>query len=205
MVKQLKNIFTMNNLTIFLLIFVITFFIYFVISNSDFFNLKCVISTVDGNKYCVRERKRVNEAADLLATVVNKCEKFVNDLHKKYPHDERIQRLHKKFDKTRCVETLPTSELKAYSENKGAKIAFCLNKNKVGTKLIDENTLMFVALHELSHVMSVSIGHDDEFWNNFKFLLEEAVSMNVYKPIDYKKQPEDYCGLQITDNPYYDL
>ena len=205
MLKEIRKIFNINTLTMLLLIFVITFFIYFIVSNSDVFNLKCVISTIDGNKYCVRERKKIKEAANLLATVANKCEKFVNSLYEKYPHDDRVKRLHKKFDKSKCVETLPTSELKAYSENKGAKIAFCLNKNNVGTKLIDENTLTFVALHELSHVMSVSIGHDDEFWNNFKFILEEAVAMNIYTPIDYKKNPEDYCGLQITDNPYYDL
>ena len=53
--------------------------------------------------------------------------------------------------------------------------------------------------------MSLSIGHDDEFWENFKFLLDNAVEMNIYKPIDYKSQPQDYCGLTITDNPYYDL
>ena len=172
--------------------------------NSDFFNLKCVISEVDGNRYCVRERKRINEAADILATVVNKCEKFIEHLKKKYPQNEGVERLVKKFNKNNIVETLPTSELTAYSENKGEKLAFCLNKNKNGTKLIDINTLMFVALHELSHIMSLSIGHTDEFWNNFKFLLENASDINIYNPVDYKKKPQDYCGLEITDNPYYD-
>ena len=54
------------------------------------------------------------------------------------------------------------------SINKGEKIAFCLNTRKGGNKLIDENTLMFVALHELSHVGTVSIGHTQDFWRNFK-------------------------------------
>ena len=82
--------------------------------NSDFYNLKCVVSSVDGNKYCVRERKRINEAADILATVVNKCEQLIKHLVSKYPNDKSIKRLNEKFDKTRCVETLPTSELTAY-------------------------------------------------------------------------------------------
>lgn len=172
--------------------------------NSDFYNLKCVVSSVDGNKYCVRERKRINEAADILATVVNKCEQLIKHLVSKYPNDKSIKRLNEKFDKTRCVETLPTSELTAYSENKGEKVAFCLNKKKNGTKLIDINTLTFVALHEMSHIMSESIGHNDEFWDNFKFLLDNAVEINIYTPVDYKKNPENYCGLEITDNPYYD-
>lgn len=173
--------------------------------NSDFYNLKCVISTIDGNRYCVRERKRINEAVNILAIVVNKCEKLIKYLVKKYPDNKDVQRLNKNFDKRKCVETLPTSELTAYSENKGEKVAFCLNKQKTGTKLIDINTLTFVALHEMAHVMSVSIGHNNEFWNNFKFLLDNAVEIKIYKPIDYKKRPESYCGLEITDNPYYDM
>ena len=172
---------------------------------SDAFNLKCIISTVDGNKYCVREREKMQLVADMLATTTTKLKSFVDKLGKKYPNRKNVNRLVKNFNPKKIYETLPTSVYTAYSENKGEKLAFCTTTTKEGNKLIDENTLMFVALHELSHVMSISIGHDDEFWNNFKFLLEEAVSMNIYKPIDYKKQPEDYCGLQITDNPYYDL
>ena len=42
-------------------------------SESELFSLKCVISTVDGNKYCVRDRTQVNKAADLLAKTTEKC------------------------------------------------------------------------------------------------------------------------------------
>jgi predicted metal-dependent hydrolase len=95
--------------------------------------------------------------------------------------------------------------LTAYSENKGEKIAFCLNKTKHSSTLIDLNTLTFVALHELSHVMTVSVGHKQEFWQNFKFILENAKKAGLYTPVDYKKKPENYCGMTITDNPYYDM
>jgi predicted metal-dependent hydrolase len=62
-----------------------------------------------------------------------------------------------------------------------------------------------VALHELSHIMTTSIGHKQEFWQNFKFVLENAKEANIYQPIDYKKNPKEYCGMTINDNPYYDL
>ena len=39
---------------------------------SDAFNLKCIISSVDGNRYCVREREKMEMAADLLAKVTKK-------------------------------------------------------------------------------------------------------------------------------------
>jgi hypothetical protein len=176
-----------------------------VYSESELFSLKCVISTVDGNKYCVRDRTKITEAADLLATVTSKCKDLVQYVGKKYPEDQDVQRLVSGFNPTKISETLPTSELTAYSENKGEKIAFCLNKTKNSSTLIDINTLTFVSIHELSHIMTKSIGHKQDFWQNFKFLLENAKEANIYIPVDYKEKPQGYCGMTITDNPYYDL
>lgn len=173
--------------------------------DSDIYNLKCIISNVDGNTYCVRERAKLELASNLLANVTKKCKDLVNYVAKKYPDDEDVQRLKKNFNPTRISETLPTSEHTAYSENKGEKIAFCLNTTKEGNKLIDLNTLTFVAIHELSHVMTKSEGHKQVFWQNFKFLLENAKESKIYQPVDYKKKPQEYCGMKITDNPYYDL
>jgi hypothetical protein len=178
---------------------------YMYLANRESFELKCVVSTVDGNKYCVRDRKEVNAAADLLAKTVDKCKQLVEYVFKKYPKQDNVLRLHKGFNPTQIMETLPTSEHTAYSENKGEKLAFCLNqKNEDNTKLIDENTLMFVAIHELSHIATKSIGHKSEFWENFQFLLKEAKAAELHSPKDYKKSPQEYCGMKISDNPYYD-
>jgi hypothetical protein len=172
---------------------------------SDAYNLNCIVSDVDGNTYCVREQANLEKAADLLATVTNKCKTLVLFMKEKYPDREDVKRLVKGFKPEKISETLPTSKLTAYSENKGQKIAFCLNKKKNGSEMIDLNTLTFVAIHELSHVMTVSIGHKQEFWDNFKFLLENAKEIGVYNPVDYKKTPQDYCGMKITDNPFFDV
>lgn len=192
-----------------LLFYVVLGFVAFVClkiyGESEVFNLKCIISTVDGNKYCVRNRLKLKESADLLATVTNKSKKFVDDLYIKYPNEPRVVRLKKGFNPQKVQETLPTSELSAYSENKGEKVAFCLAQTKHSERLIDESTLMFVYLHELSHVMTVSVGHKKEFWDNFKFLLTEAKKQGIHFPRDYKKKNQTYCGMTITDNPYYDM
>jgi len=173
--------------------------------DSDSFQLKCIVSTVDGNKYCVRERAKIQEAADLLATVTKKCKELVDYVGKKYPDQDNVKRLVDGFHPNKIMETLPTSEYTAYSENKGEKIAFCLNKTRKGeTNMIDEHTLMFVAIHELSHVATKSIGHKSEFWENFKFLLEKAKEAGIHVPTDYKKEPTEYCGMKISDNPFYD-
>jgi len=172
---------------------------------SDVFNLKCIVSDVDGNKYCVRERNKLTLAADMLARTTTKLKQLVAYVSEKFPDRENIKRLKDGFNPKKVVETLPTSEFTAYSENKGEKIAFCLDTEKGNNKLIDENTLMFVGIHEISHVATKSVGHTDEFWKNFKFLLEQAVEIKIYTPVDYKKNPKRYCGMEITDNPYYDL
>ena len=174
--------------------------------NSDSFQLKCIVSTVDGNKYCVRERSKLQAAADLLATVTEKCKKLVTYLHEKYPDKPNVKRLVAGYHPQKVSETLPTSEYTAYSENKGEKLAFCLNKSKHDNEnLIDENMLTFVAIHELSHIMTESIGHKSEFWENFKFMLENAKESGIHNPEDYKKKPQEYCGMKIHDNPYYDI
>lgn len=172
---------------------------------SDAYDLKCIIASSDGNRYCVRERVKMELAANLLAEVTQKMKDMVVYLKEKHPEDERTKLLIQNFNPKKISETLPTSELTAYSENKGEKIAFCLNKSKNGSKLIDINTLTFVALHELTHVGTKSIGHGQEFWQNFKWVLENAKQAGIYSPIDYKKYPEEYCGMNINDNPYYDL
>jgi hypothetical protein len=188
----------------FILICLIVILSYRIYRESDFFHLKCIISNVDGNTYCVRERSKLELAADKLAKVNQNMKSLVEHCKNNFDSEERINRLTEGFNPKKITETLPTSEFTAYSENKGEKIAFCLDteKNNNG-KLIDLNTLTFVAIHELSHVATKSVGHTPEFWANFKFLLQEAEKINIYKPVDYSKNPKKYCGMEINDNPYF--
>lgn len=179
---------------------------YSIYQESDYFQLKCVISDVDKNTYCVRERKRVKEASDLLAQTATNLERLVAVMSQKAPDDPMVTRISKRFDARKIKEILPTSEYTAYSENKGEKLALCLNEKKedAESRLIDPNTLMYVAMHELAHVGTVSIGHDSEFWANFKRIIEFAAEADLYRPIDYKKNNASYCGMKLTDNPYFD-
>lgn len=173
--------------------------------DTDSFQLKCIVSTVDGNKYCVRERAKIKMAADLLASMTVDCKKLIDYVKNKYPDHEGVKRLVKGYNPQKIVETLPTSQYTAYSENKGEKLAFCLNEKKGDLdNLIDKHTLMYVAIHELSHVMTKSIGHKTDFWENFKFLLENAKESGIHEPVNYKKKPREYCSMKISDNPYFD-
>lgn len=172
--------------------------------SSDSYNLKCIISNVDSNTYCVRETSRLNEVADLFATISLKVNKLIEYLKKNEMNNKPVSRLVKRYNPKKIVEILPTSQYTAYSENKGEKIALCSTTQKHKGNLIDENTLMFVVLHELAHIMTISLDHTKEFWDNFKQLLIYAKKVNIYTPIDYSKDSSVYCGMDIVHNPYYD-
>ncbi len=194
-----KDIFT------YILISFVLLIIFRIYRESDMFQLKCIVSGVDGKTYCVRERAKLELVADLLAETTQKMKKLVTYLGNKFPERENVKRLVKNFNPTKISEILPTSKYTAYSENKGEKLAFCTTTTKKGNTLIDANTLMFVALHELSHIATKSVGHTTEFWGNFKFLIQNGEKIGIYKPINYKKKPAKYCGMTITDSPYYDI
>lgn len=193
--------------TYFVIFMVLGICVYVYFSNNDEFQLKCIVSTVDGNKYCVRDRNKMQESVDLLAKITTKCKQLVAYMKEKYPNDENVRRLVDGFNPQKVMETLPNSVHTAYSENKGEKIAFCLNKkkNKELDDLIDEHTLTFVSIHEIAHVMTKSVGHKSEFWENFQFLLQNAKEAGIHEPVDYSKQPQEFCSMTISDNPYYNI
>lgn len=95
----------------------------------------------------------------------------------------------------------------SYVIDKGSVFAMCLrdpkNNNALETRY---NSLVFVLIHEMSHLATKSFGHDTSFWENFKFLLQEASMMEpaLYNPVNYKVAGSPYCGIVITYSPLFD-
>ena len=112
-----------------------------------------------------------------------------------------IRRLYKNFNPEAFSETTPDAKYTSYSVNKGEKIVFCLRDKKAGETLVKENIMTFVSIHELAHLMTKSIGHEPEFWANFKLLLKISIDNGIYKNIDFNSTPKPYCGINITDTP----
>lgn len=83
----------------------------------------------------------------------------------------------------------------AYTENK-AVITLCL-KNPESGGYYDMNTIMYVALHELGHIVSKTHGHNDEFKSNFSTLLRQAARKGIYDP--RRSIPTTYCGIGPND------
>jgi hypothetical protein len=160
-----------------------------------------VHSRVDKRGYVVLNLPDKNIAADQLANLRIKLEKFIKHLsHKRLPGNG-VDRLKYRF-KAVLSESKPGSKFTSYTVNKGSKIFMCIRERDENNRLIDENTLFFVALHELGHVMTMSIGHTKEFWDNFKFLLKHAIKEGYYKYHPYHHTPKKYCGTYISDTPF---
>jgi hypothetical protein len=93
----------------------------------------------------------------------------------------------------------------SWTENKGEVLTMCVREKLSGKNdFHDLNVLVFVGVHEMTHIASIEYGHDEEFWFNFKCLLDEAVEMGIYTPVDYSKNPINYCSLELKHNPLYD-
>ena len=163
--------------------------------------LTYVKSTVDDRKYLVRNLPDKQEAANLIATVRGNLVKLAQELKKKNEGNIDIERMINNFNPNNIVESEKNSKYTSYSINKGEKTVYCMRSRDDKNELVKLNTMMFVALHELAHTMSKSIGHTKEFWDNFRILLRNAIKLKNYKRVNYNEKPVKYCGVDITDDP----
>ena len=182
---------------IFIIIMAIIFF-YCLYLYDYYSKMDTVVSKVDNHSYQVQKKDDAEGAADLIAHIRERLMTVVNHLKQAYPGDERVERIKNNFKPDNISEGIDTPGTTSYSINKGEQIILCLRTNN---KLVDINTMMFVVLHELSHIATVSIGHTDEFWSNFRWILEESINIGMYTKVDYQKEPLNYCGMDITSSP----
>ena len=151
-------------------------------------------------------------AADLLAQLKEKTSLLQECLQNKYINKNNadiskedltaVKRLLSRLE-TYTIDEAPFEEdSSSYTINK-KQISFCLRKKNKHKNFHDLETLNFVLIHELAHVMSVSQGHNEEFMRNFRFLLREAHDCGIYNPVNYGINPMTYCGVRVTHNPYY--
>lgn len=171
----------------------------------DKYEMALVPSTVDNRSYLVRNLPDKQEAADRLARIRDKILRLMKYLEQTYKDRPFAKQIITNFDAApeRFAESTPDAAYTSYSVNKGEKVYMCLRQRNESEQLVGENIIMFVALHEMSHIGTKSIGHTKEFWNHFAWLLERAESLGVYKYQDFAAHPVEYCGVHITDSPKY--
>lgn len=176
-------------------------------------------TNVAGRQWRMASYDNRTEAANLLANTHNKIVNLLRHLKKKYRIDEpgyvpegnilihkSLDALLDNYNPDVLYENDPAkSSATSYTNNKGESMFICVRDRTRPTKLVDPDILLFVMLHEISHIANVrSWGHDDTFWETFLFILHEAELIGIYKPVDYSKKPIMYCGLNVDYNPMFD-
>lgn len=156
----------------------------------------------DGNEYRVQIAEDNKESANLLSDAITRVKTLLDHLKKSESQDIRTKTLISRFNPDNITENDPQemeSGVTSYTVNKGEKIVVCLRQRN--NNFVEINTLMYVIIHELAHICDLtSEQHDAKFWNNFEWLLEHAVNIGIYNYVDYSKDQEPYCGMNITSN-----
>lgn len=187
----------MKQLTVLMIIVLFVFLI------SNFVRKSIYLTKVkasDGNTYLVRKLPDKQQAADKLATLSQNLKGVIQKCISNPNNPEAVERLKENFKGDSLIEHMPGNTYVSHSVNKGQELSICLRDKKTQA-FIDPNTVMFVAIHELAHVMSASTGHTPEFWENMKYLLERASEIGVYQPVDYSQNPVMFCGMEINSTP----
>lgn len=190
----------------FMLIFfiVIVFIIFYYIYNNiyKYDNLVKIKSPIDNEYYWVRDKSDKINAANTLAKIKINMRKLIDHLKnniKQFPENmSYIKDLITRTKTINIMETPPDEKYTSYTINKGEKIVFCL-RSKLVQSIHDMNTLMYVVIHELGHVGCPEYGHTPLFKKIFKFLLEQSIEIDIYTPIDYRINPQPYCGMIINE------
>lgn len=180
-------------------IFIAVVALFFVIGVfiNNYTEVSIVKSKTDGRRYVVRNLPDKQEAADMLGTVNEDLIKLVKRMKEIAPEDPDVKRLLRNFNPDNVSESSDKDAYTSYSINKGEKVVLCIRSKKT-KKIQDHNILMYVAIHELAHIMTVQVGHTDTFWANNKRLLEQAIEIGVYEKEDYAANPREYCGISIS-------
>jgi predicted metal-dependent hydrolase len=191
---------------IIIIFILILFLIIYIFYNNTYYkdNLVYQKSTVDNEEYFVRNLEDKSNAANTLATIKNNIKKLVSHLNnninnnKYIKEKEYINNLVNRTKQINIIETPDDEQNTSYTINKGEKIVMCL-RSKFLNQIHDINTIMYVVIHELAHVACPEYGHTPLFKKIFIFLLKESQKINIYTPIDYRKNPQDYCGMVINE------
>lgn len=156
----------------------------------------------NNSSFMVAKTVNKEESARLLEEIRNRMRILIDYCISRYPDDENVKLLKKRFKPANIQETSLYDSGTSYTINKGKELHLCL-RDKTTQKHHDINLLMFVSIHELAHVMSTSYGHNGEFSKNFKFLLEKAIECNVYYAEDYNIHPKTFCGIKVQYSPLF--
>lgn len=188
---------------IYVILIIVIYYVIFCkkIFHSD--NLVLVKSTLDGESYLVQNKNDKQQTANKLAFIKENIKSIINYFkNNKDNYPLKKNSIEKFLNRTKIINIKERPEHEtdytSYTINKGDMMVFCLRSSYLHN-IHDNNTIMYVVIHELAHVFSDGYGHGQEFVDNFKFLLDISKKINIYEPVNYIKKPQEYCGMTIQE------
>lgn len=191
-----------------LIIFVIIILVYY-FTKSTKSEATYVKSNLDGKEYLVQNLEDKEEAAHMLSLIRKRIflfRDYLKDNITKFPeYQNYIEQFCNQIKDVTLAENAPNGEYTSYTLNKGEEINLCL-RSRENKKLHDMNLIMYVVLHELSHVacpksdFDPNDSHTPLFKKIFVFFLQEAIAIKLYKQTNYQLDPKEYCGMTINEN-----
>lgn len=189
-----------------LLLFVIIVFGYYIYPKlSKYLNSVSIKSTVDGKYYTVRDISNKQQSADTLAEINKRVETLFEFLNTKecdncssYQDNINLMRNRYKYTEKNLTENTELQDTSFTIDKQ--EVNMCLATRDSNNDIYDINKLMYIFIHELSHVGCESVGHNDEFKHFFHFLAKQSVKCGILKYVNYSAKNEEYCGIQLTNN-----
>lgn len=160
------------------------------------------VTSHNNEKYLVQNRQDRQNAADIIHEIRSRILKLITilDHDDKLPFDKRyISNAKYKLETTVFRESIENSNHTSYSVNKGEEIVLCL-RSRVTHDIHDINILMYVAVHELAHVICPEIGHTRLYNIIFQYILYVATIHDLYRYENYTQYNKEYCGIAISQN-----
>ena len=181
-----------------LLLFILYFFYNFNEGEMTF-----VTSRIDGKEYLVRNTNNKVEVANILSEINSRILKLINILEndKNNEYKKFVNELKTRYKNTIIMENsivIPDKRYTSFSINKGEKIVFCI-QDPYTNMIYDINTLMYVTIHEISHIACPEKGHTPLFYKIFNYFIEIAHKYSLYRKINYRINPVHDCGILIND------
>lgn len=198
---------------LFQIVYLLIEFYYF--NTFSYFNF----SINNKNYKVLKDKDNFENAANILYKIDNNIMILINYITKKYQDNKTnlpikkykiikqiIYKTQKNYKSHSLKENFPSVPGRdvSYNINKGDHISLCLRDFYNPNSFHEFNDIMFVAIHELAHSCTISFDHTDEFWYNFRFLLENAIEAQIYINKNYNQNPVNYCSMEITYNPIFD-
>lgn len=192
------------------ILLIIIFIIIFIFYKYNYSEMTYVKSTIDNKYYRVRDLPDKLIAANMIAKIRQNILELVDymyenkdDKYKEYK--ENIERLKERAHLVVMSENNGKGKDTSYSVNKGDELVICLRSKIDYDKFHDINIIEYVVLHEISHIASPVYeenhnNHGPIFKKTFAFIANVAIETGYYKKINFKENPEEYCGITINES-----